>query len=104
MGAPSLRGMMTGPLRLSREEVLSWHLQYNHYPPIDPIFTGCCLRAIDKAAKGQWDARVLLPVGYRGVRDSRRTIRVADLVEFAHLDDLVERRAAELGVGPEDWE
>lgn len=103
MGSSSLRGMVSGPLSLSRAEIVRWHLCYNHYPPLDDTLTASCLRAIERAARDKWDARIVLPPGYRNRRDGKRTILVRDLVEFCHLDDLVERRRAEL-FGAEDWE
>jgi hypothetical protein len=50
------------------ETALSWHLQYNHYPPVPVSMVPVCVAAIDAMADDEPDRAVDLPDGisYRG--------------------------------------
>jgi len=79
----------------SMDTALYWHLTANHFPSIPTSMVAPCKRAIEKAARGQWDKKVRLPEGvtYRG----EKLAPVSAMVEQHHLDHFVERRAVELG-------
>jgi hypothetical protein len=66
------------------DTTLVWHLQYNHYPPVPRSMVGPCKRAIAKANRGEWDAKVRLPQGvtYRG----KSLAPVSAVIEQHHLD------------------
>ena len=65
---------------------LSWHLQGNHYPPIDKVFIPVAIQAIQLANDGHWDALINYPNGLQ------RTVQFT--VEHLHLqwflDDIEE--------------
>jgi hypothetical protein len=73
----------------SIDQALTWHLTANHYPPLPLSILPVCKRAIEKANRGQWDAKVRLPEGvsYRGAK----LAPVWAVVEQHHLDAFVER-------------
>lgn len=48
---------------LALEERLSWHLEGNHYPPIDKAFIPAAMSAIHMANNDNWDAEIDLPNG-----------------------------------------
>ena len=51
------------------EQVLAWHLQSNHFPPIPTTMVEPCLKAIDAYWEDDLDKLIPLPegVGYRGL-------------------------------------
>lgn len=67
---------------LELEQLLHWHLQYNHFPPIHPIFIEIAKKAIDLANMDEWETNVILPNG--------KILTVADIVEQLHLTTFLE--------------
>ena len=69
---------------------LLWHLQSNHYPSLPSILVGPAKRAIKKAKRGEWNARVSLRG--TGVRHRRygELVPVSVLVEGWHLGAFIE--------------
>ena len=53
---------------VSLRQALLWHLTSNHYPPVSAEMVDPCIKAIEKANAGEWDAKVRLPKGvtYKG--------------------------------------
>lgn len=72
----------SGELKL--RTALLQHLQYNHYPPVPAEMVDPCIRAINKANAGEWDAKVRMPKGitYKG----KTLAPVSAMVENFHLD------------------
>lgn len=66
------------PLR----EKLSWHLQGNHYPPVDEMFIPVAERAIRYASEGRNEEFIDMPNGL--------TRRVDFIVENLHLEPFIE--------------
>lgn len=62
---------------------LSWHLQSNHYPPVNSAFIPVCKQAIELANQGEWDAVLTYPNGLE------RT--VAYTIEGLHLDAFLDQ-------------
>lgn len=69
--------------RLSREQTLHWHLQYNHYPPVDSVFIPAAEEAIERANAGDWDSVIAMPNG--------KSLTVAQIVEGLHLETFLEQ-------------
>jgi hypothetical protein len=61
---------------------MSWHLQGNHYPPVDDSFIPVAVEAIEQANTNNWDEVLLLPNGLE------RT--VAFVIEGLHLQPFVD--------------
>jgi hypothetical protein len=74
---------------LTLEQQLDWHLRGNHYPPIPAEMIEPCVRAIELANAGDWDAEVSLPkvgnfqITYKGGNTSAP---VWAMVEQHHLN------------------
>ena len=66
---------------LSLEEQLSWHLEGNHYPPIDKAFIPVAMTAISMANDDNWDAEIDMPNGL--------TRTVEFIVTNMHLEPFV---------------
>ena len=73
---------IAGATNLTLEQQLSWHLQGNHYPPIDEAFIPVAKEAIKHAEEEDWDHVISMPNGFD------RT--VAFIVENMHLQPFVE--------------
>ena len=67
---------------LELDQLLHWHLQYNHFLPIHPIFIETAKKAIDLANHNDWDTQVTLPNG--------RILTVAEIVEQLHLESFLD--------------
>ena len=67
---------------LELDQLLHWHLQYNHFPPIHTIFIETAKRAIDLANKGEWETIVVLPNG--------RILTAAKIIEQLHLETFLD--------------
>lgn len=67
---------------LSLEAKLSWHLQGNHYPPIDEAFIPVAVQAIECANTNNWDTLIDMPNGLS------RT--ASFIVENMHLEPFVD--------------
>ncbi len=72
---------------LELERALTWHLQYNHYPPVPLSFVEICKKAIDLANAGQWETLIGLPQGcsYKG----RSKAPVSAVVQQHHLESFI---------------
>lgn len=73
---------IAGATNLTLEQQLSWHLQGNHYPPIDEAFIPVAKQAVECANKEDWDSVLAMPNGLD------RT--VAYIIEGLHLQPFVE--------------
>ena len=73
---------IAGASNLTLEQQLSWHLQGNHYPPIDEVFIPVAKSAIEYAKSEEWDATIDMPNGL--------TRTVAFIVENLHLEPFIE--------------
>jgi hypothetical protein len=73
---------------LTLEQQLEWHLRGNHYPPIPVEMIEPCVRAIELANAGDWNAEIELPkvgdfqITYKG---GHTTAPVWAMVEQHHL-------------------
>ena len=67
--------------RLPREVAVAWHLQYNHYPPVNRVFVVVALEAIEKAEAGDWKAAIDMPNG--------RSLTVGEIIEGLHLESFL---------------
>ena len=90
MGLLSLLAMLDGENDL--ESVMSWHLQFNCYPPTDPNLIPVCLEAVTLYNNAQpdevvhlLDKELNLPEGvlYKG---DKTTAPLRAIVEGFHLD------------------
>jgi hypothetical protein len=74
-------------LNSNLDQVLTWHLQSNHYPPIPTSMVPPCKRAIAKANRGDYNSRVRLPKGitYKG----STLAPVLAMIEQHHLDSFI---------------
>lgn len=67
---------------LDLDAKLSWHLEGNHYPPIDKLFIPIAKQAIEHANNNEWDFVLTYPNGLQ------RTVEFT--VENLHLDWFLE--------------
>lgn len=67
---------------LTLEQQLSWHLQGNHYPPIDEVFIPVAAQAIEYANTNNWDTVIDMPNGLS------RTVMF--IVENLHLQPFID--------------
>lgn len=81
--------------QMSLENALTIHLRSNHYPPIPSSMIRPCMRAIEKANRGEWNKKVRLPEGVEH-RVYGRLVPVHELVNHAHLDTFLDLRYDEL--------
>ena len=72
--------------RLSQEQALRWHLQYNHYPPIDEVFIPIAEQAIELANVGDWEVELELPNGLEKA--------VSFIVEGMHLESFLDENGS----------
>jgi len=56
---------------------LVYHLQLNHFPPVDQMFVMTAREAIYYADLGQWEKMIELPTG--------KELKVEEIVEQLHL-------------------
>lgn len=61
MGNELARDIAQAPMSL--EQKLSWHLQANHYPPVDAAFIPVCIEAIELAKMNAWNHTLEYPNG-----------------------------------------
>lgn len=87
MGANFAHDLANEDFGLSLVEAVTIHLTANHYPAVPTIMVPVCLRAIDHANEGDFDAPVALPEGvsYRGRSDAPTSA----IVESYHLDEFI---------------
>ena len=67
---------------LDLDSKLSWHLEGNHYPPIDKQFIPIAKQAIEHANSNEWDTILTYPNGLQ------RTVEFT--VENMHLNWFLE--------------
>jgi hypothetical protein len=72
---------------------LFYHLQANHYPPIDPVFIDTAIWAIGKVQDEEYDDTMVMPNGI--------TKTAQEIVEELHLDFYLED---DDDMSPHDWE
>ena len=73
--------------RLPQEQALEWHLQYNHYPPVNLVFIPVAKEAIDRANNSDWSHVIKMPNG--------KELTVASIVEGLHLESFLEQDESE---------
>lgn len=61
---------------------LTWHLCFNHFPPISDVFVPTAQRAIDLANEGQWEEMITMPNGV--------TLPAGMIVEQLHLQPFLD--------------
>jgi hypothetical protein len=64
------------------ETAVQWHLQHNHYPPVDLMFVPTVIEAIGLAQDEDWDAEIELPNGV--------VLSVGEIVDQLHLGAFVD--------------
>ena len=79
MGSHNLDGMLEVG---TREQVLSWHLTSNHYPPVSLDFIGVAGQAIEDVDSGYPGNLILMPNG--------RTLTAGQIVEGLHLEQFLD--------------
>ncbi len=65
----------------SQDQALEWHLQYNHYPPVHPIFFESAKEAIRLANQEDYDTVIILP--------NEKRLTVSAIIEGLHLDSFI---------------
>ena len=73
--------------QLSQDQALSWHLQYNHYPPIHQSFVKVAEEAIDRASEEDYDYVIEMPNG--------RKLTTAQIIEGLHLESFLDEEESE---------
>ena len=63
---------------LALEDALYWHLQSNHYPPVNAVFIPTCIKAIEACQREECDMLITMPNG--------RTLTAEQVVEGLHLE------------------
>ena len=81
MGDQLARDIADAPMTLQQK--LEWHLEGNHYPPIDKSFIPVAIQAIELADVRAWKEVLTYPNGIQ------RT--VAETIENMHLEHFVEK-------------
>lgn len=89
MGRMALEGMLEADA--SKDQVLSWHLTSNHYPPVPLGMVPVCKQAIEHANTARWHKDVDLPEGvtWRGQDHApvHAIIEEFHLTSFLDCDD-----------------
>lgn len=67
---------------LSQDQALRWHLQYNHYPPVNEVFIPVAKEAIDRGNQEDWDCIIKMPNGHE--------LAVVQIIEGLHLESFLE--------------
>ena len=67
---------------ISMDAKLKYHLQYNHYPPIDLVFMDIAKEAIELAKEEKWNTVLELP--------NKIKKEVCEIIEDLHLDWFLE--------------
>lgn len=78
---------------LNKYAALHHHLAYNHFPALPTTLVQTCLDAIDACNEGDPDRQVDLPDDMLisvGGGDPTPTIRAGDMVDMAHLQDMLD--------------
>ena len=97
MGHMSSRDMILHGGDTSIEQQLEWHLEYNHYPPVDLRMVPFCKEAIELVASDQGETEILV-----GDYDTQKEIEAQQIVEDLHLGPWVERMVLALEVDEQD--
>lgn len=74
---------------ISLREVLGWHLQYNHYPPLPGSLIDVAEKAIEHTNKGEEDALIELPQGMARGDTGEKMVRAWWVIESMHLDSFL---------------
>ena len=85
MGYTGAMGMAESGISL--DTMLGWHLQSNHYPPIDLVFVPICIEALDAILDEEPDRQIELPTGLN--------LTAAQIVEEVHLEPFLDVRASD---------
>jgi len=67
---------------LELDQLLHWHLSYNHFPPIHRIFIESAKKAIELANQGDWEVEITLPNG--------NILSVSEIVGQLHLETFLD--------------
>lgn len=67
---------------LPEDQALKWHLQCNHYPPINLVFLPVAQKAIELAKQEDWEEVIELPNG--------KSLTVVKIIEGLHLETFLE--------------
>lgn len=68
--------------QLSQDQALRWHLQYNHYPPINEVFIPVSKEAIGKGNEEDWDYVIKMPNGV--------SLSVVEIIKGLHLESFLD--------------
>jgi len=68
---------------LKQEQALEWHLQCNHYPPVNKVFIPIAQEAIELANQGIHDQIIKMPNGIK--------LSVEAIIEGLHLDTFLDQ-------------
>jgi|TARA_Y100000310_G_C20675103_1_gene812583 hypothetical protein len=81
MGEQSLQGMkeMCGQ---NEYALLYWHLQSNHFPPIDTDFVETAQKALQYAREEDYEQQIEMPNG--------KTLEVREILDGMHLWEIIE--------------
>ncbi len=72
------------------DDLLTWHLRHNHYPPIPLEMKETALAAIECCLRGEYDDEVDLPDGVES-RTHGKLVPVRVVMDELHLWEFVER-------------
>lgn len=72
---------------LQQDQALRWHLQSNHYPPINEVFIPVAKEAIEKGNQEDWDYVIKMPNGVSKT--------VAQIIEGLHLESFLDEEITE---------
>ena len=92
MGSMGAIGMIeTGnKLGIPRESILAWHLESNHYPPVNSIFIPVAIEAIKYAQKGKYTKILDLKKITGGNGFNKPKMTVEEIMTGLHLWDFIE--------------
>lgn len=68
---------------LAQEQVLQWHLQHNHYPPVNLVFVPTAQEAIQHYNDDDWNFVIKMPNG--------KELSAGRIVEELHLESFLHR-------------
>ena len=65
-----------------QDTALRWHLQHNHFPPVNLVFLDTAKEAISLANQRDWDVQLTMP--------NNRRLTVSAIVQGLHLDSFLD--------------
>ena len=74
---------------MPHDNILLWHLQHNHFPPVSEYWLPACKRAIANAEAGAWFRRVRCPSVLHGWATGHRYHTTWQIISAFHLADFV---------------